>query len=376
MAEDWSINVKKYVPDADDGIIAGIVRYCGIALQKRDSSLVSFGDTKETDRVRENYLKKKLALTNSDDDLNQAIAAVGERMKGENFKNRVTVYYLLAERFGMLGLFGKGGAAVAGGAAAAAAGVAGLASLGGKDDAEPVAAPVPEPAAAAPIAAVAAVGAAAAGGVAAAASSLGSGAQALTGDSYGAADAGETSGGLGWLKWLLLALAALLLLWWLFFRQPAAAPTAEPAPAETAAAVAPGATEAAAPAAPPPAEGTVTIPTGAGVTTETRDGKPVVKVYFDTGKANIVDAFAPAAGAMKAYLDSHAGSTLGVSGFADKRGNAAANAELSKKRAQAVKAALVTSGIPDAAVELIKPADAVEATEDLAGARRVEVFVK
>jgi len=66
MAEDWAADVKKYVPDADDGIIAGIVRYCGIALQKRDSSLVAFSDPKELSRVRENFLKKKLGLTQSD----------------------------------------------------------------------------------------------------------------------------------------------------------------------------------------------------------------------------------------------------------------------------------------------------------------------
>ena len=129
MAEDWAANVKKYVPDADDGIIAGIVRYCGIALQKRDSSLVSFTDSKETDRVRENYLKKKLGLTHSDEKLDAAIADVGLRMKGENFKNRVTVYYLLAEHFGVLGMFSKAGKAAATGAAA----VAGLASLGAND---------------------------------------------------------------------------------------------------------------------------------------------------------------------------------------------------------------------------------------------------
>ena len=99
MAEDWAANVKKYVPDADDDIIAGIVRYCGIALQKRDSSLVSFTDPAETGRVRENFLKKKLGLTDPDADLDAAIAGVGEKMKGENFRNRVTVYYLLADHF-------------------------------------------------------------------------------------------------------------------------------------------------------------------------------------------------------------------------------------------------------------------------------------
>jgi len=52
MAEDWAADVKKYVPDADPKAIAGIVRYCGIALQNRDSQLVSFTDKEEVARVR------------------------------------------------------------------------------------------------------------------------------------------------------------------------------------------------------------------------------------------------------------------------------------------------------------------------------------
>ena len=48
MAEDWAADVKKYDPGADDGISAGIVRYCGLALRNRDSSLVSFSDPAET----------------------------------------------------------------------------------------------------------------------------------------------------------------------------------------------------------------------------------------------------------------------------------------------------------------------------------------
>lgn len=118
MAEDWAANVRKYAPDADEAVIAGIVRYCGIALRKRDSSLVSISDPNETGRVRENFLKKKLGLTEADEALDDAIAAVGETMRGENFKNRVTVYYLLADRFGALDLFCK--ASKAGKAAVAA----------------------------------------------------------------------------------------------------------------------------------------------------------------------------------------------------------------------------------------------------------------
>jgi outer membrane protein OmpA-like peptidoglycan-associated protein len=117
-------------------------------------------------------------------------------------------------------------------------------------------------------------------------------------------------------------------------------------------------------------------PQGAGIIAEERDAKPIVKVYFDTGKADVVPAFAAEAATMKAYLDAHAGSALGVSGYNDPRGNAAVNAALSKKRAQAVQAALVSAGVPAASIELIKPEAATDATTSLDEARRVEVYIK
>ena len=105
MAEDWAVDVKKYAPKANEKAIAGIVKHCGIALRNRDSSLVSFTDKAETDRVRESFLKKKLGLTASDADLDKVIASVGEKMKADRTKNRVTVYYLLAEHYGKLDAF-------------------------------------------------------------------------------------------------------------------------------------------------------------------------------------------------------------------------------------------------------------------------------
>ena len=105
MAENWAADVKKYVQDANDKAISGIVKYCGIALQNRDSSLVSFTDPEEVARVRNNFLKKKLGLTNSDPDLDKAIMSAADKMKGDRTKNRVTVYYLLAAHFGKLSMF-------------------------------------------------------------------------------------------------------------------------------------------------------------------------------------------------------------------------------------------------------------------------------
>ncbi|MBK8755768.1 MAG: DUF2853 family protein [Actinomycetales bacterium] len=102
---DWAADVKKYAPKADDKVIAGIVRHCGIALQKADSSLVSFSDQAELDRVKKGFLTKKLALA-TEQEKDAALAAVGAKLKGVSRKNRVTVYYLLAEHTGKLGLFG------------------------------------------------------------------------------------------------------------------------------------------------------------------------------------------------------------------------------------------------------------------------------
>lgn len=414
MDVDWAADVKKFVPDADDGVIKALVRYCGIALRNRDSSLVSFSDPTETARVRNNFLKKKLGLTHSDEDLDAGIAAVGARMKGSNFKNRVTVYYLLLDQFDMFPSFG-GVAKAAGGAVAAGAAALGLAAMGGSDDDAPVdtgsdadGASLGDKALAAGAVAVGAVGAAAAGaaslasdagsavadtagkagaavagaadaavaGVSGAASSaaagISSGVQALTGNSDD-----DTKGGWGWLWWLLLALLALFLIWWLFFRQPAASTDAGNAIATEAAAVeTSAASSAAVDLAAAPAEGSVTIPTGAGVTSELRAGVPVVKVYFDTGKVDVAEAFGPAAGGLKAYLAANAGKTLEVSGYNDPTGNAAANAELSKNRAKAVGAALVAAGIPEASVALVKPESSTDTTVSKEAARRVEVTVK
>jgi len=104
---DWAADVHKHVKNADDEAIAGVVHHCGIALHKQDSSLVSFSDPEELKRVREGFMKKKLARTESDADLDAALASVGEKLKGEHRKNRVTVYYMLADHYGQLGLFKK-----------------------------------------------------------------------------------------------------------------------------------------------------------------------------------------------------------------------------------------------------------------------------
>ena len=104
---DYSVDIRKYSASPDSGAIGGIVKHLGIALRSKDASLVSATDPAELARVRDSFLKKKLALTGTDAELDAAIGAVMTAMKADRQKSRVTVYYLLAEKFGKLGLFVK-----------------------------------------------------------------------------------------------------------------------------------------------------------------------------------------------------------------------------------------------------------------------------
>ena len=60
---DYLPDVRKYSPDANEAAVAAIVKYCGIALQKRDSSMVSTADAKEMATVKQGFATKKLGLT-------------------------------------------------------------------------------------------------------------------------------------------------------------------------------------------------------------------------------------------------------------------------------------------------------------------------
>jgi len=105
MTQDWSADVKRYVPNADDVAIKGIIKHCGIALKSKDASFVACADKSERDRVRDSFLKKKLGLHESDVDLDKAVKDVCEKMKADRDKSRVAFYYLLAEKYGKLGMF-------------------------------------------------------------------------------------------------------------------------------------------------------------------------------------------------------------------------------------------------------------------------------
>jgi hypothetical protein len=102
---DYAANVRKYAATLNAPALAGIVRHLGIALRSKDSSLVAASDPEELKRMRDSFMKKKLGLSQSDADLDAALKEVMARMGAEREKSRVTVCYLLADKFDKLGLF-------------------------------------------------------------------------------------------------------------------------------------------------------------------------------------------------------------------------------------------------------------------------------
>jgi len=99
------------------------------------------------------------------------------------------------------------------------------------------------------------------------------------------------------------------------------------------------------------------------------------KVYFEVGKADLPDdapmLLRPAIRMAKAVE----GSKLVVSGYHDASGDPAANAELAKRRAFAVRDLLVAAGVGEQRIELAKPVVTMGGADD-AEARRVEVTLR
>lgn len=102
MTTDYATDIARYAETVDATAVAGIVKHLGIALKSKDAANVSCSSRSERDRIRDGWLKRKLALAAPDAELDKAIKAVCTRMKADKTKSRVTFYYLLAERFGKL----------------------------------------------------------------------------------------------------------------------------------------------------------------------------------------------------------------------------------------------------------------------------------
>ena len=100
----------------------------------------------------------------------------------------------------------------------------------------------------------------------------------------------------------------------------------------------------------------------------------VVKIYFDTGKAELPADAAAALAPIIAKAKANPGTKIAISGFHDATGNLDQNQELAKQRAMQVRDALKAAGVTEDRVDLRKP-EQTQGSGDPREARRVEVRI-
>ena len=84
---------------ADMDLLTKVTKGCGPTIFREDASTVSASDKAEMERIKKNFLVKKLGLK-ATDDLDAGIKAVIEQYGRSNRnKHRAVFYYLLVKQF-------------------------------------------------------------------------------------------------------------------------------------------------------------------------------------------------------------------------------------------------------------------------------------
>lgn len=91
-------------PDMD--LLTKVTIGCGPSIYRDDASTVAASDTDELQRIRQNFLMKKLGLPDSESlmgGIQEVIRIYGRENRN---KYRAVVYYLLVKHFGKEGAYG------------------------------------------------------------------------------------------------------------------------------------------------------------------------------------------------------------------------------------------------------------------------------
>ncbi len=101
----YDAEFKKLGISYDADLLAAVAKGCGPSIYNPDASKISSSDQTELDRVKNNFLMKKLGLGESDG-LDEAIQdVVGQFGASNRNKYRAMFYYLLVKRYGKEGLY-------------------------------------------------------------------------------------------------------------------------------------------------------------------------------------------------------------------------------------------------------------------------------
>ena len=96
---------KELKLNLSEELIEAVTKGLGPSIYNKDSETVACSDRSELERLRENFLKKKLGLDEPDEVLDKAIEEVCEELKGLRRKYRALFYALLAKKFKKEGVY-------------------------------------------------------------------------------------------------------------------------------------------------------------------------------------------------------------------------------------------------------------------------------
>ncbi|MEO0572003.1 MAG: DUF2853 family protein [Bacteroidota bacterium] len=91
---------EKFGEEPDMDFLTKVAIGLGPAIYNLDASKVSGSDEKELDTVKNNFLVKKLGLSEGPELLNAINAVIEKYGKSEKNKYRAVIYYKLAKHFG------------------------------------------------------------------------------------------------------------------------------------------------------------------------------------------------------------------------------------------------------------------------------------
>lgn len=107
LIEKYAADIKEKIGETPDmDLLKKVTIGCGPSIYNKDSSTVSVSDKSEIDRVKNNFLIKKLGLADGPE-LDAGIDAVMEKYgKSTRSKYRAVVYYLLTKHFNKASIYG------------------------------------------------------------------------------------------------------------------------------------------------------------------------------------------------------------------------------------------------------------------------------
>lgn len=104
-AQDMVIEAKKVDKSISEDLVIAACKYLGPSLFRKDAALVAYSSKKELETIRENFVKKKLGVKDSDADIDAVIKKIGVAYGMSNrAKKRAVIYACLMKNYGVTSL--------------------------------------------------------------------------------------------------------------------------------------------------------------------------------------------------------------------------------------------------------------------------------